>query len=53
MCLQMNMKLCIHRQAKCLQNWGKITKHTKLLYDMGRYEEAMEALNNVSKDANI
>jgi putative transposase len=26
-CLQINMTSCIHKQAKCLQNWGKIIRY--------------------------
>ena len=37
----------------CLSLNKYFTKHIKLLYDMGRYVEAMVALNNVSKNANI
>jgi hypothetical protein len=43
MCLQMNMKIHIHRQTKCLQNWGKIKEH-KILREV-----SIQALKSIIK----
>ena len=39
MCPQMNMKIHIHRQVKCLRNWGKIIIGSVAENDNKTYEE--------------